>query len=48
MNQIHEQVAHLRVVHGAVEQGILAAQHREFQGPLANVVVQRRAWLLPE
>ena len=38
VNQTHEQVAHLRAVHGAVEQGILAVQHRQFQCTFANVM----------
>src|ERR1017187_7692941 len=48
VNQTHEQVAHLCPVQRAVEQSVLAVQHRQFQRPLADVVVQRRSRLAKE
>jgi hypothetical protein len=43
VDQAHEQVAHFRAVQRAIEQGILAMQHRAFERALAKVVVQGRA-----
>ena len=39
MDQAHEKIARLRAVQGAIEQGILAMQHRTLQRAFAEIVV---------
>ena len=41
VDQRHEQVADLRSVERAIEQRVLSMQHRSFQAPLDDVVIQR-------
>ena len=43
VDQAHEDVAHARAVERLVEERVLAVLDRLLQGPLANVVVERRA-----
>ena len=43
VDQAQIQVPRRRTVAGLEEQGILAVQDRLFQGPLAEIIVQRRA-----
>lgn len=41
VDQVHEQIANLRPVQGAVKQGVLAMQNRALQRPFCDVIVQR-------
>ena len=38
VDQAHEQIANLRTMQGAIEQGVLAMQNRPFQGPFCDVM----------
>jgi hypothetical protein len=38
VDQTHEQIAHLRPVQRAIEQGVLAMEHCPFQGSLGEVM----------
>jgi len=42
VDQAHEQVAHPRPPTRLVEQGVLAMENGLLQGPLAEIIVQRR------
>ena len=48
VDQTHEQIAHFGAVQRAIEQRILAMQHRTFQRTFADVVVERRAGFAAE
>jgi hypothetical protein len=48
VDETHEEVAHLGALAGFIEQRILAMQDGLLQGPLADVVVERRSGLAQE